>query len=93
MKMLNTNQVVFEGVTAKYPRLNQTYKFDTMENKTIPCNASPCISFPITRIGLEDSKAISNGFIKSLIEENSLSANRIKGLSNSHVILFLSVTK
>jgi len=39
MKMLNTNQVVFEGVTAKYPRLNQTYKFDTMENKTIPCNA------------------------------------------------------
>ncbi len=38
MKMLNTNQVVFEGVTAKYPRLNQTYKFDTMENKTVPCN-------------------------------------------------------
>ena len=38
MKMLNTNQVVFENVTAKYPRLNQTYKFDTMENKTTPCS-------------------------------------------------------
>ena len=29
MKMLNTNQVVFENVTAKYPRINQTYKYDT----------------------------------------------------------------
>ena len=38
MKMLNTNQVVFEDVTAKYPRLNQTYKFDTVENKTTPCS-------------------------------------------------------
>ena len=33
MKMLNTNQVVFENVTAKYPRINQTYKFDTRKTK------------------------------------------------------------
>ena len=35
MKMLNTNELVFENVTAQFPRLNKTYKFDTSENKTV----------------------------------------------------------
>lgn len=38
MKMLNTNELVFEKVTAQFPRLNKTYKFDTSENKTVPCD-------------------------------------------------------
>ena len=38
MKMLNTNELVFENVTAQFPRLNKTYKFDTSENKTVPCD-------------------------------------------------------
>ena len=37
MKMLTPNQVLFENVTAQYPRINQTYRFDNMENKTVPC--------------------------------------------------------
>ena len=38
MRMLNTNELVFENVTAQFPRLNRTYKFDTSENKTVPCD-------------------------------------------------------
>ncbi len=37
MKMLTPNQVLFENVTAQYPRINQTYRFDNMDNKTVPC--------------------------------------------------------
>lgn len=40
MKMLNNNQVLFENVTAQYPRINQTYRFDNMDNKTVPCAAT-----------------------------------------------------
>ena len=36
MKMLTPNQVLFENVTAQYPRINQTYRFDNMDNKTVP---------------------------------------------------------
>jgi len=37
MKMLSPNQVLFENVTAQYPRINRCYRFDNMENKTVPC--------------------------------------------------------
>ena len=37
MKMLTPSQVLFENVTAQYPRINQTCRFDNMDNKTVPC--------------------------------------------------------
>ena len=40
MKMLSNNQVLFEKVTAKYPRINQTYKYDNKEGRRIPCSPS-----------------------------------------------------
>ena len=30
---------MISGVTALYPRLNGTYKFDTQENKSVKCHA------------------------------------------------------
>src|SRR5210317_41685 len=53
MKMLTPNQVLFENVTAQYPRINQTYRFDNMDNKTVPCRpeedgAAYEISFSMT---------------------------------------------
>lgn len=38
MLNLQNNQVVLENVTAQYPRINQTYRFDQMENKTVSCS-------------------------------------------------------
>ena len=32
-------QYMISGVTAMYPRLNGTYKFDTQENKSVKCDA------------------------------------------------------
>ena len=32
-------QHMLTGVTARYPRLNSTYKFDTYENKSVKCDA------------------------------------------------------
>ena len=47
MKMLTPNQVLFENVTAQYPRINQTYRFDNMENKTVPCRPEEKMGQPM----------------------------------------------
>ena len=39
MKILSNGDVLFEGVKALYPRINRTYKFDSVDNKTVPCDA------------------------------------------------------
>ena len=35
--MSDTNSYVIENVDALYPRINQTYKFDTTAGKSVPC--------------------------------------------------------
>ena len=50
MRMLNTNELVFENVTAQFPRLNRTYKFDTSETKL--CLAIRSMTVRHTRLSL-----------------------------------------
>jgi hypothetical protein len=35
--MATNNQYVIEGVEALYPRINKTYRFDSGENRSVPC--------------------------------------------------------
>ena len=34
------NQYVISNVEALWPRINKTYKFDSAENRTVPCEAT-----------------------------------------------------
>ena len=37
MKVTDMGEV-FNDVTVMYPRINRTYRFDSVENKTVPCD-------------------------------------------------------
>ena len=37
MKITDMGEV-FNNVTIRYPRINRTYRFDSVENKTVPCD-------------------------------------------------------
>jgi len=38
MKITDKGEI-FNDVTVRYPRINRTYRFDSVENKTVPCDA------------------------------------------------------
>ena len=55
MKITDQGEI-FNDVTVRYPRINRTYRFDSVENKTVPCQptddgAAYELSFELDKAG------------------------------------------
>ena len=81
-------QHIINNVSVLYPRLNQPYRFDSGENKSVPCQWDDEGACYETSFVMEKDEAVTLGRICKEAYKNAASIReRVSGLPNRNVYL------